>query len=660
MKLKNTLLVTFVVIGLLPTLLTSLISNMLASNAIETQAFNQLISVRENKRAQIEDYYQQREHDISLLAATTQKILTSQNIASLTESAHDNHDYFKQYIETYGYYDFFVIDNHGQIVYTVTKEADYQTNLLNGAYQSSGLAALYRRVQQSKVIGISDFSRYAPSNNEPAGFIAHQVKIDSGTNFTIALQLSLDKINDLMKERAGMGETGESYLIGPDLLMRSDSFLDPTGHSVIASFAGNVKNNGVDTEAARLALNGKTGSKIIIDYNGNPVLSAYTSVDIDGTRWGLLSEIDVAEAFQPVTTLQWTIFTLLLICALIIVAAALICSKSVLKPLGGEPNDMQEITETIAEGNLTVAFDHKHANASVYGAMKRMTSQLQVMVGEIISNSHHLASVSEQTSALSLQSSTSLKEQQSNIEQAATAIEEMSMTINEVAHNAANVSSSSQSAKAASINASQMLTSTVDDLEQLDDEITKTSLVIESLEAGSNEIGSVLEVIRGIAEQTNLLALNAAIEAARAGEQGRGFAVVADEVRTLASKTQESTSNIESMIENLQNSSNEAVAAMSSSRSICEHTKTNAETTSQAIKQMSVEIDHISEMTELIATSVEEQSCVSTEISQNVTQINDAANENSASAEQVTTASEHINAIAESLNQLTLKFKIAS
>jgi len=657
MKLKHQLLCTFLAIGLFPTLIIGYIASTVASNAIEKQAFSQLVAVREIKKTQITNYFTNKKNDIKMLASGIQKIIDFDAYENLETSAHNNHNYFEEFINAFGYYDLFLIDDRGYIFYTVTKEADYQTNLITGKYSDSGLGQLFRQVSSNNSTNISDFSRYAPSNGDPASFIAYPFTTQSGTTFVLALQLSIEKINEVMKQRDGMGETGESYLIGSDLLMRSDSFLDPKQHSVKASFEGNVQNNGVDTEAAKLGISGKTGHKIITDYHNNPVLSAYTPLTIDSNRWVLISEIDVKEALQPVTALHWNIIVVLMFCTVIVIAVALKCSRSILKPLGGEPKEMRHISETIANGNLTVAFNHDHESESVYGAMSRMTNHLLAVVGDIIDSSNNLANISQQTSTLSLQSSLSLRNQQSNITQVATAVEEMSVTINDVAQSAANVSHSTQLAQVSSQEATNKLSETIGDLEDLDKEIIQASEVAKTLETGSHEIGSVLEVIRGIAEQTNLLALNAAIEAARAGEQGRGFAVVADEVRTLASKTQESTTSIEIMISHIQDASNNAVTAMVSSGEVCTSTIRNARRTAQAIATVNNEIESITKMTESIATTVEEQSCVSTEISKNVTEINDVADENSVSADQVSNASEDINSIADTLNQLTLKFK---
>jgi len=659
MNLKHKLLITFLSIALIPTIAVGLIASYISSTALEEQAFSQLISVREIKKSQVEDYFSERKGDIEILAATLQKTLDFSSLNALKTSADYQHDFFEKFINTYGYYDFFIIDNTGDIFYTVTKEADYQTNLLTGAYNHSGLGTLYKKVSQGSEFAMSDFSRYAPSNNEPAGFIALPFFSENGTPIVIALQLSIDKINTLMQQRAGMGDTGESYLVGSDLLMRSDSYLDPDGHSVIASFAGNVKNNGVNTEAAQLAIAGQTGNKIITDYNGNPVLSAYTAINVNGIKWALLSEIDVAEAFEPMYEMYWNIAYVIAFCLFTIIAVALLTSKSILRPLGGEPNEMQRISETIADGDLMITFNDHDNHSSVYGAMQRMTSHLRTIISEIIHDSNNLTNVAMETSALSLQSSTSLLDQKSNIEQVATAVEEMSMSINEVAQNAASVAHSAQNASSSSGLANDKISESISGLSHLGTEINQASNIIQDLKNDSNEIGSVLEVIRGIAEQTNLLALNAAIEAARAGEQGRGFAVVADEVRTLASKTQESTKNIELMIEKLQKASNDAVQAMIVSRDVCQTSIDNTRDVAEVVTTMNGEIASISEMSELIAAAVEEQSCVSTEISKNVTAISDVAYENSASAEQVSVSSKDISNIADTLNQLTLRFRVS-
>jgi methyl-accepting chemotaxis protein len=205
----------------------------------------------------------------------------------------------------YGYYDLFLIHPQGEIFYTVAPEADYGTNILSGKYANSRLGELVQNVLQTQTYGMSDFAPYAPSNNEPAAFIAKPLLDHNGTvELVIALQLSDKAITQIMHERAGMGATGETYLVGSDKLMRSNSYHDPENHSIICSFA-NPTQNAIKTEASSAVLeNGKTGTQVINDYRDVSVLSAYTPLKVGDTTWAVIAEIDADEAFQPITKLE--------------------------------------------------------------------------------------------------------------------------------------------------------------------------------------------------------------------------------------------------------------------------------------------------------------------------------------------------------------------
>lgn len=658
MKLRTRLLVSFLAVAMLPLLLLGVISSWQASSALQVAAFNQLTAINQTKVTALTDYFRERQADLQLLQVALNQFIDYESALPLASQIATRESYLKAFAEKYQYYDVFVISANGQVVYTVAREQDYQTDLLTGPFRDSGLSRLFRRVSASGQFVVEDFSPYAPSQNEPAAFIGVPVYQGQQLQFVLALQLSIERINQVMSGREGRGVSGESYIVGNDLRMRSDSFLAPKTHSVTASFAGDIQHNGVDTQASQQALAGQADTAIILDYNGNPVLSSYAPFQQFGLKWAVISELDKAEALAAVSTLRWKLLVILLLALTSVVVVALVIARQVLKPLGGEPSDMQQLSETIAQGHIQQHVEHPSLGRSVYSAMLKMSNRLYLMVRQIQQAVEQLASTAEQTSAASMQGNVSMQQQQYSIEQVACAMQEMAATIHEVADSASAVSSLCHDTLQNAGIAGEVVGHSVQQLEQLNAKVTHSSGQVQRLAQHSEAIGSVLEVIRTIAEQTNLLALNAAIEAARAGEQGRGFAVVADEVRKLAQKTRQSTQDIEQMIGGLRQHTRDTAVLMLESADFATTTARNAEGAMQQLAQAVEQIHQVSALAAQIAAATLQQSQAAEEISQSVTEIHDAARHNAAASEQTAMASKQLQQLSGELHQLSGQFRL--
>ncbi len=568
-------------------------------------------------------------------------------------------EFYKKYVTSNGYHDLFLFNPDGYCFYTAAKESDYQTNFINGKYKDSNLGELLRKTIAEKSYGISDFAPYAPNNDDPAAFIAQPVVHGGEVEMVIALQLSLEAINGIMQQREGMGESGESYLVGSDKLMRSDA-IEGAFHTVVESFK-NPEKGSVNSVACIEALKGNSGTILSKDFNNHSVLTAYSPLDIDGLHWALITKIDESEAMAPVKAMQRLTALIVGVSSILIIVVAIFMLRMVMAPIKVVVGNLRELAQ--GEGDLTqrlpvdcpICSDVTNCNQSNcpsygknglcweetgtmgdnpicvevvngkikdcvdcpvykqanYDELQQLSTnfnsfilKLQYMFKEVVQGVVTISSATTELSAIAEQMSGASDNVSSQSNSVATAAEEMSVNMDSVA--AATEQTTTNMNIVAS--AAEEMTATIADVNSNTERASKVTgeavqeaksatTKVQQLGLAASEISKVTEVITDISGQTNLLALNATIEAARAGEAGKGFAVVANEIKELAKQTADATGQIKNQIEDIQNST--------------------ADTVTQ-IERITEVINNVNETVNTITGAVSEQTAATDEIANNV------------------------------------------
>ncbi|MBY7730425.1 cache domain-containing protein [Vibrio splendidus] len=407
--------------------------------------------------------------------------------------------------------------------------------------------------------------------------------------------------------------------------------LDPQLHGTSFNDFKDGDGNSVGQLIQRV-LGNRTGQ--IIEYTWtqklpNGTIEEKLSIAEKTPHWGWV--VGTGIGFNEVnarfwSTAQWQLFLCVVIAGLIL-SSLIVSIKRMLALLGGEPKDVREAVQAVAEGRIQTSFETQAINGSIYHAVQQMSKSLAELVSNLnasmLALRGELQRVEDRAGSIAQLTET----QQQSTEMIATAMTEMASSANNVADSAGDTARNTDEADKQSQHTQRLIHNTVDNIQGLAGQLGTASEAVANLDSDVHNIVKVLDVIGDIAEQTNLLALNAAIEAARAGEQGRGFAVVADEVRNLAGRTQSSTKEIQLMINNLQEGSRNAIKTMEVCATTSESTVTESQNASEALQQIVVALESISSMSHQIATAAAEQTQVSDDISKRINMIEESGNQ---------------------------------
>ena len=369
-----------------------------------------------------------------------------------------------------------------------------------------------------------------------------------------------------------------------------------------------------------------------------------------------LSALQTAKRDQDSQQAQILLFSCALLALILGIIAAWVITRQIVIPL----QRTLKTVELIASGDLShdIQTDRRDELGQLQQAIQRMTRSLRELIGGISDGITQIASAAEQLSAVTEQTSAGVNSQKVETDQVATAMHEMAATVQEVARNAEEASEAAVVADQQAREGDKVVGEAIAQIEKLAVEVGQSSEAMDHLKRESDKIGSVLDVIKSVAQQTNLLALNAAIEAARAGEAGRGFAVVADEVRSLAQRTQKSTEEIEALIEGLQSGTRQASSSMDSSRTLTHSSVELTRRAGEALGSITRTVSTIQGMNQQIAAAAEQQSAVAEEINRSVLNVRDVSEQTAAASEETAASSTELARLGTHLQTLVGRFKV--
>jgi len=599
------------------------------------------------------------------------------------------HPALHAYQQKFGYYDIFLVDaQSGNVLYTVFKELDFATNLNHGPYKDTGLGQAYRAALNAKAPGetfITDFAPYLPFYDAPAAFIATPVFVAEQLKGVLIFQMPVDRLNNVMTHnkawaQTGFGDTGETYLVGADLLMRSDArgllagkdeFIRQqlaTGLKQTTADAIQLKNTTIgllaqQTVPVELGLAGKAGVGPFHKADGSAVFSAYKPLQIDGLQWVIISEMSAAEALLPVETLKQSILhNALLACIGALFAGALLgwlFARLLLKPVLMMLSTVNNIAQ--GEGDLTQRLDVQGHDelAELSGGINAFIAHIDTTFSAVLKSVVRLVPISQDLSQVNSQLVAATTEQRRQADAVNQHLQETHAATQQVDTELQAIRGAAGDGNAVVAVSQQRVIEVADSTGELLQLIDKSVQAIERLKGDTDRIVTVIDVIKNIAAQTNLLALNASIEAARAGEAGRGFAVVADEVRSLAAKTHQSTEVVTGMVQAIQSGTLAVVQLM-------EQGKQNADLSNQhidaAIAQLSavtVAMAHINAKVDSIAEAISSQQDNFTQVTYCYEQMEQSFTNSSQCSALAHTVGQDVKKLGDTLMQMIQRFKVS-
>ena len=596
------------------------------------------------------------------------------------------HPSVRGFLDRFGYYDIFLVDDEtGNIVYSVFKELDFATSLKDGPFATTNFARAFRDACQIDNAGeavLVDFECYWPSYEAPASFIASPIFDGDERIGILIFQMPVDRINELMAQETGIGETGENLLVGSDSRQRCDSSREPEKYSLVQAFRGDEQIR-IETESVKKASAGENGVEISTNYLGEEVVSAFTPIELLGLNWVVLSEVTTAEAFAAVAEIELAtnviqrssiisggVATLLAIVA--VVTVALVITRSLIRPIDATVATLEDIAE--GEGDLTQRLDENQVGelGDLARNFNRFVKRIHDVVHSIVGNASTLSQSSYRLNEVATKLSSGAMQSKTQSATVSSAAEELSINMQNMASSTQEISSGIDTVATAVDQMKTTISDIAKNSEQSAEVASQAAAVAElsnakvgDLGEAADEIGKVTEVIQDIAEQTNLLALNATIEAARAGEAGKGFAVVATEVKELAKQTAAATEDIRQRIHGVQQITGDAVDSIEQISGVISQVNELSSMIASAVDAQSLTTQQISEsvggtveLARTVASGVSESAQATSEITRNICHVDHVLQETATGADQSRVSGEELSRLSCEMQELVKQFRV--